>query len=91
MSLLLMAAAGFLFLTMVAGFWRVLRGPDPGDRLMAAQLFGTTVVAILLLIAEATGQRALRDLALVFAALAVVVVVAFVRLPWPAESVEEGP
>lgn len=91
MSLLLMAAAGFLFLTMVAGFWRVLRGPDAGDRLMAAQLFGTTVVAILLLIAEATGQRALRDLALVFAALAVVVVVAFVRLPWPAESVEEGP
>ncbi len=86
-------AAGFLFLTMVAGFWRVLRGPDAGDRLMAAQLFGSTVSAIMLLLAEAQGNPGLRSVALVFASLAVVSVVAFVRLAWtdePAEEVDGG-
>jgi len=86
------AAAAFLFLTMIAGLWRVFQGPDPGDRLMAVQLFGTTAAAIMLLLAENDEGAGLRFLALVFAALAVVVVVAYVRLAWPEDSVEEeGP
>lgn len=89
MSTFLLAAAGFLFLTVVVGLWRALRGPDPADRLMAAQLFGTTAAAIMLLLAEAGGPPGLRYLALVFASLAVVSVVAFVRLAWPDESAEE--
>jgi multicomponent Na+:H+ antiporter subunit F len=83
------AAAAFLFLTVIAGLWRVLRGPDPGDRLMASQLFGTTAAAIMLLIAEAGETPGLRYLALVFASLAVVSVVAFARLAWPEESMED--
>jgi len=62
--------------------WRVLRGPTAADRMLAAQLFGTTAVAILLLIAEATGKSALRDVALLFALLAAVTTVAFVRRAW---------
>lgn len=62
--------------------WRVLRGPTAADRMLAAQLFGTTAVAILVLLAEGSDAPALRDVALVFALLAAVTAVAFVRLPW---------
>lgn len=74
--------AAFLFLTVVAGLWRALRGPDPADRLVAAQLFGTTAAAIMLLLAELGGPPGVRYIALVFSSLAVVTVVAFVRLTW---------
>jgi multicomponent Na+:H+ antiporter subunit F len=73
------ALATFLVVTMAAALVRVFRGPGPPDRLLTAQLFGTTGVAILLLLGEATGQAALRDVALVFALLAVLIVVCFVR------------
>ncbi|TKB28661.1 pH regulation protein F [Desulfopila sp. IMCC35006] len=63
--------------------WRVVHGPTNADRMLAAQLFGTTAVAILLLLAQAYGIPALRDVALVFALLAAVTAVAFVRIAWP--------
>lgn len=75
----------FLLGTLVAGLWRVLRGPGAADRMLAAQLFGTTAVACLLLLAEAGEAPALRDVALVFALLAVVAVVTFVRRNWNIE------
>lgn len=67
-----------LLLSMLAGLWRVLRGPTRADRMLAAQLFGTTGVAILVLMALSAGQRALLDVALTLAVLAAVAVVAFV-------------
>lgn len=73
-----LAFALFLFLNIVAGLVRVMRGPTNADRMLAAQLFGTTGVATLLLLAEAQGLPALRDVALVFALLAVLATVAFV-------------
>lgn len=73
----------FLLLNLVAGMWRILRGPTAADRMLTAQLFGTTAVAILLLLAQAYGNAALRDVALVFALLAAVTTVAFVRRSWP--------
>lgn len=75
----LLASALFLLITITAGMVRVLRGPTDGDRMLAAQLFGTTGVAILLLLAEALAMPALVDVALVFALLAAVATVAFVR------------
>lgn len=69
-----------LLLTMFAGLWRVMRGPTLADRMLAAQLLGTAGVAILLLIAQAQASQALRDVALVFALLAAVSGIAFVRL-----------
>lgn len=82
MQHLYLALALFLLLNLGAGMWRVLRGPTAADRMLAAQLFGTTAVAILLLLAEVTGGAALRDVALVFALLAGVTAVAFVRRTW---------
>lgn len=69
--------ACFLLLNMAAGFVRILRGPTEADRMLAAQLFGTTGVGILLLLAPALGPAA-NDIALVFALLAAVATIAFV-------------
>lgn len=69
----------FLLLTLVAGLWRIRRGPTAADRMLAAQLFGTTATAILLLMAEASATPALRDVALVLALLAAITVTAFTR------------
>ncbi len=69
----------FLLLNMVLAMVRVLRGPTVADRLITGQLFGTTGVAILILLAQKTEVAALRDIALVFALLAVLMVFSFVR------------
>jgi multicomponent Na+:H+ antiporter subunit F len=74
----------FLLLTLAGGLARVLRGPTRSDRMLAAQLFGTTGVAILLVLAQAASRPALRDVALVFALLAAVNAVVFVRHAGPA-------
>jgi len=74
--------ASFLLLTLVVGLARVWRGPTSADRMLAAQLFGTTGVAMLVLLAEATTQPALRDVALAIALLAAMATVVFVRRVW---------
>jgi len=89
MQTLYFALAIFLLLNLVAGMWRVMRGPSAADRMLAAQLFGTTAVAVLLLLAQASASAALRDVALVFALLAAITAVAFVRRAWPDEKVED--
>jgi multicomponent Na+:H+ antiporter subunit F len=71
----------FLLGNLAAGLWRVLRGPSAVDRMLAALLFGTTTVAVLLLLAEWSQQPALRDVALLFVLLATILSVAFVGLP----------
>ena len=79
MTAFYMAVAVFLLLTLGAGLVRVLRGPAAADRMLAAQLLGTTGVAILLLAAEIYGSAALRDVALLLALLALLTVAAFVQ------------
>jgi multicomponent Na+:H+ antiporter subunit F len=75
-ALLLLAA---LILAAVGlGLWRVLRGPDPADRLMAAQLLSTGGIAVLLILAAATRAAGLQETALVLALLGGLVSVAFV-------------
>lgn len=75
-----MAVAFILLMTMVFGLIRVMRGPTRVDRMLAAQLLGTSSVGILLLLAMAFEQSALRDVALVFALLAAISGLAFVRV-----------
>lgn len=72
----------FLLANLVAGLWRVLAGPTQADRLLSAQLFGTTAVALLALEAQARQAPSLRDVALVFALLSAITAVAFVRRVW---------
>ncbi len=69
----------FLVLNILAGLWRVLKGPNPADRMVAAQLFGTTGVATLLLLAQALESPFIRNAALLFALLTVMTVLAFIR------------
>lgn len=80
--MVLVGFASVLMLTVIAGLIRVERGPNPADHMLAAQLFGTTGVAILLLLADAMEIPALRDVALVFALLAAMAGVAFVKRAW---------
>lgn len=80
--------AVFLLLNVLGGLVRVLIGPRRGDRMLAAQLFGTAGVAIILLLADAMQRPALRDVALVTALLAVINTVVFVRFAGPATARE---
>lgn len=78
MNLALHMTAIVLLLTLLLGVWRLWRGPGDADRLLAGQLFGTTGVALLLVLAAWRGQPALRDVGLVVALLSALIVVAFV-------------
>lgn len=77
MSVLLAGLAVFLLLNLAAGLWRVWKGPTAADRMSAVLLFGSTTVAVLLVLAELESQPALRDVALVFVMLAAILSVAF--------------
>ncbi|GGB69103.1 monovalent cation/H+ antiporter complex subunit F [Blastomonas aquatica] len=78
MSALLTSAAGVLLLSLGGAMWRIWRGPDAADRMMAAQLVGTGGVGTVLLLAGATDWRMI-DVALVLALLAAFAAIAFVK------------
>ncbi len=80
MSIVLVVFTVFLLLNLVAGLVRAWRGPTANDRISAALLFGSTTVAVLLVLAELQAEPALRDVALLFVLLAAILAVAFVGL-----------
>ena len=69
-----------LLLSILAGLVRIFRGPEPAERMLAAQLFGTAALAILLVLSHLMAMPALLDVAMVFALLAAITLVAFVVL-----------
>lgn len=71
-------AVVFLLLNLLAGLWRIGVGPTAADRMLAVLLFGSTTVALLLIMAEWIGDPSLRTVALLFVMLATVVTLAFV-------------
>ncbi len=79
MTEFLLAAATFVLGMVAVGLLRILRGPEDVDRVMAAQLLGSGGTAALLLLAAATGSRAIVDVALVLALLAAFASAAFVQ------------
>ena len=79
-----------LLATLVVGLFRVWRGPTRYDRMLSAQLFGTTGVATVLLLAMGTDSPALVNVALVIALLALVAVAAFVRRVPMVEATESN-
>lgn len=85
--------AVFLLANLLLALWRVTRGPTPADRLLAALLFGTTGVALLLLLAHAreggTLVPGLVDVALVFALLAAITGTAFALRAWRREGEDD--
>ena len=88
MNSLPLILAVFLLANLLVALLRVARGPTPADRLLAALLFGTTGVAILLLLSFATASAALLDVALVFALLAAISGAAFAQRAWREEPAE---
>ena len=90
MSLLYLGFATFLLLAIAAGLIRILTGPTAADRMLAAQLFGTCGVAILLLLAKGLDVPILVDIALVFALLAPLATTTFVRRAWYLDNEEDA-
>lgn len=78
MTPILNSVAAFLLLTLLIALIRIWRGPSPADRMLASQLFGTTGVGLLLVMAHAQSMPALLDVALTLALLSVLAIVAFV-------------
>lgn len=76
----MMLLAVILLLSILAGLWRIWRGPTRADRLLAVQLFGTSGAAVLMLLAHTQQQPPLLDAALVLALLAAVLSIALVQL-----------
>ncbi|UHD16610.1 monovalent cation/H+ antiporter complex subunit F [Thiocapsa bogorovii] len=79
MSALLLIVALVLMAGIAAGLIRVAVGPTPSDRMMAAQLMGTSGIGVILLLAPVLAVPALIDVALIFSLLAAVAVTAFTR------------
>jgi multicomponent Na+:H+ antiporter subunit F len=75
----LFGVAAFLLLNIFVGVFRLALGPTAADRMLVVQLFGTTGVAILILLSTALSAPTLVNVALVFALLAVMTIVAFVK------------
>lgn len=72
-------AALVLLLTVAASLTRVLKGPTRADRIMGAQLIGTSGVAMLVLLSLIHRQPGVLDVALLLALLAAFAAVAFVK------------
>lgn len=79
-----------LFATFLAGLVRVERGPTRADRMLAAQLFGTSSTGILILLSQALDMPSLLDVALSFALLSAVAAVAFVKRVWRPDEERSG-
>ena len=89
MSVLYIGAAVALLLTIVLSLGHVFRQPGRADSLLAALLFGSTGVALVLVLGQGLGLARALDIALVFALLAAVLGVAFVMRGWPDDDSTE--
>jgi multicomponent Na+:H+ antiporter subunit F len=69
-----------LVLSLLSGLVRIFLGPTKADRMLAAQLFGTVGVALLLLLSVFNQNWLLLDVALILAVLASVTLIAFIKL-----------
>lgn len=71
-----------------AAIWRMYLGPNAADRILAIQVLGTTVTAMLSLLALTSERNSLLDVSLVLSLLAAVTAVAFVQRAWPQTETE---
>lgn len=75
----MMVVAALVMGSFSAAIVRIWRGPTGADRMMGAQLFGSSGAATVMVLAAMAEDWVLIDVALVFASLAAVTVVAFVE------------
>lgn len=89
MTTFYLSAAVVLLLTIALGLGHVFRQPGRAESLLAALLFGSTGVALMLVLGKALEMDRALDIALVFALLAAVLGVAFVLRGWPPEDLRK--
>lgn len=77
MTTMYLFCALFLLFNIAAGLVRVMKGPTTADLVLAAQLFGTVGVAIVLLLAAGLQMPFLLDVALVLALLSPTTAIVF--------------
>lgn len=80
MSALLSAAALAVLVVMALALARALLGPTTWDRILAVNMFGTKTVLLIALLAALTGRGDYIDVALLYAMLNFLAVVAVLRL-----------
>jgi len=79
MDVFFIIVIAFLLLNIALGLFRVWRGPTVADRLLTTQLFGTTGMAILLVLAGYLKDLTLLNVAITFNVLAILLVISFVQ------------
>jgi len=89
MTALYFSVALVLLATVILGLGHVFRQPGRAESLLAALLFGSTGVALVLVLGKGLGLAGALDIALVFALLAAVLGVAFVLRGWPEDESKE--
>ena len=80
MTLVLVLTTMAIFVTMALALVRALRGPTIYDRIVAVNVFGTKTVLVVALIAYITGHDDLIDVALVYALINFIAIVAVLKL-----------
>jgi len=67
----------FLLANILVGLIRLMRGPANADRMLAVQLFGTTGVAILLILGTILEEPVVYNVSLIFVLLATLAILTF--------------
>lgn len=80
MDVFFIMVIAFLILNIALGLFRVWRGPTVADRLLTTQLFGTTGMAILLVMSGYLKELTLLNVAITFNVLAILLVISLVRV-----------
>lgn len=80
MNTVLVLTALAIFVTMALALIRALRGPSVWDRIVAVNVFGTKTVLIVALVTAISGNDDLVDVALVYALINFIAVVAVLKL-----------
>jgi multicomponent Na+:H+ antiporter subunit F len=80
MTIVLVLTTLAIFATMALALIRALKGPTIYDRILAVNVFGTKTVLVVALIAFVTGHADLIDVALVYAMINFIAIVAILKL-----------
>lgn len=80
MTIVLIITTMAIFLTMALALFRALRGPTIYDRILSVNVFGTKTVLAVALITYLTGHADLIDVALVYALINFIAIVAVLKL-----------
>lgn len=80
MNTVLVLTALAIFATMALALIRALKGPSVFDRIVAVNVFGTKTVLIVALITAISGNDDLIDVALVYALINFIAIVAVLKL-----------